>query len=222
MTISLDRDRLWSAIDEQRAAVAGLLESLTPAEWRQPSLCSRWTVREVAAHMTLQQLTPRDMLARAPIILRARGDLDRAIHDMAVARAAEADDARLVALIRASIGGRRTNPSVTPFETLTDLLVHGQDIAIPLGRDMPVPPEPAAVAATRMWTMRWPRPFPIKRTLRRFRLAATDADWSAGDGPAQCLVEGPMRDLLMLTCGRRAGLDGLSGPGLEPLRAAVG
>ncbi|WP_432843083.1 maleylpyruvate isomerase family mycothiol-dependent enzyme [Dactylosporangium sp. CA-092794] len=178
MTVTMDRQALWSAVDHQRAAVADLLASLEPAEWSAPSLCTRWTVREVAAHLTLQELRPRDMLARLPIMLRARGDLDRAIHDMAVARVAEAGDAELVARIRATVGSRRHNPGVTRLETLTDILVHAQDIAIPLGRELAMPPGPAAVAATRMWTMRWPRPFPIKRTLRHFRLTATDADWS--------------------------------------------
>lgn len=216
----MNRDEVWAAVDEQRAAVAGLLESLSPQEWRRPSLCARWTVREVAAHLTLQQLGPRDLLARMPILLRARGNLDRAIHDMAAARAGEADDARLVALIRASIGSRRRpNLGVTYLETLTDILVHGQDIAIPLGRDLPMPAGPAAAAATRMWTMRWPRPFPVKRTLRGFRLTAGDADWSAGNGPA---VTGPMSALLLLSCGRLAALPRLSGPGLPALSAALG
>ena len=39
---------------------------------------------------------------------------------------------------------------------LFDILVHGQDIAIPLGlhRDMPV--DAARAGASRVWTMGWP------------------------------------------------------------------
>ncbi|MGI5239665.1 maleylpyruvate isomerase family mycothiol-dependent enzyme [Dactylosporangium sp. CA-139066] len=207
----------WPVIDQQRTAVADLLETLTPDEWRRPSLCAQWTVREVAAHLTLQQLRPRDLLTALPVLLRARGDIDRLTHDLA----AGTSDAELLRRLRATIGSRRHNAGVTPMETLTDILVHGQDIAIPLGRDLAVPPGAAAAAATRNWTMRWPPPFPIKKTLRRYSLSATDTDWRAGDaaGPA---VEGPMSALLLLTCGRLVALDRLSGPGAEALRAALG
>ena len=32
------------------------------------------------------------------------------------------------------VGSRRHNVGVTPYETLIDIVVHGQDIAVPLGR----------------------------------------------------------------------------------------
>jgi uncharacterized protein (TIGR03083 family) len=205
-------------VDAQRAAAADLLDSLSPEEWRRPSLCDRWTVREVAAHLTLQQQGPAATFAQLPTMLRARGDLNRALHDMAVARARALDDAALAAAVRASIGGRRPNFGVTAYETLTDILVHTQDIAIPLGRAVAMPVEPAAAAATRMWTMHWPRPFPIKATLRHFTLAATDTTWTAGDGLP---VRGPMSALLLLTCGRLVALDQLAGEGLPALRARL-
>jgi uncharacterized protein (TIGR03083 family) len=214
----MDPDALWSAVDAQRAAAADLLDSLTPDEWGRPSLCAQWTVREVAAHLTQQQMGLGAMLAEAPIVLRARGNLNRAIHDMAAARARASDDARLTALIRASIGSRKTNLGVTRYETLTDILVHTQDIAVPLGRTVATPPVPAAAAATRMLTMRWPRPFPIKKTLESYSLSATDTVWHWGTGPS---VTGPMGALLLLVCGRLTALEDLSGEGLAALRAAL-
>jgi hypothetical protein len=54
------------------------------------------------------------------------------------------------------LGSRRHNIGVTPLETLIDILVHGQDIAIPLDRGLGMPPAIAAVAATRALSMRWP------------------------------------------------------------------
>ncbi|HTJ35323.1 MAG TPA: maleylpyruvate isomerase family mycothiol-dependent enzyme [Dactylosporangium sp.] len=218
-TTLLSPDRLWPVVAEQRTAIADLLATLTPDEWRGPTLCTQWTVREVVAHLTLQQMRLGELLDGLPTMLRAGRDLDRGIHDLAARRAARSTDAQLLELLRASIDSRRTNPSVTAMESLTDTMVHAQDIAIPLGRDLPMPPDAAAAAATRMWTMRWPRPFPIKRTLSGFGLRATDADWRAGEGPA---VEGPMSALLMLSTGRLIALDRLSGPGLHTLRSAVG
>ena len=45
----MERSAAWAAIDGQRHAVVHLLEDLSEQEWRQPSLCEGWTVRQVAA-----------------------------------------------------------------------------------------------------------------------------------------------------------------------------
>ena len=54
----MDRDQVWQVIDAQRMNLAALLEQLSADDWRQPSLCAGWTVRDVAAHLTLQQSVP--------------------------------------------------------------------------------------------------------------------------------------------------------------------
>jgi len=49
------------------------------------------------------------------------------------------------------IGSRRHNIGVSYKEKpLTDILVHGQDIAIPLGRSLDSDPEAAAFAGSRI------------------------------------------------------------------------
>ena len=98
---SLDPDGVWRAIDAQRSALADLLGGLSDDEWCQPSLCSGWTVRNVAAHLTLQQLGPGDVLR---MLGRWRGSMDRTIAHVARLRAAELTTARIVAEIRATIG----------------------------------------------------------------------------------------------------------------------
>jgi len=81
----LHRDQAWQVIDAQRLGLAGLLDDLSEDEWQQLSLCGGWTVRDVAAHLTLQQLGARAAIA---MMLRYRGDTDRAIRDCARQRAA--------------------------------------------------------------------------------------------------------------------------------------
>ncbi|MEU4688854.1 maleylpyruvate isomerase N-terminal domain-containing protein [Actinoplanes sp. NPDC023714] len=56
---------VWDEITALRLAIAGLLDDLTAEEWAKPSLCAGWTVRDVAAHLTLQQLGLRDLWAAA-------------------------------------------------------------------------------------------------------------------------------------------------------------
>ncbi|MCE3276326.1 MAG: maleylpyruvate isomerase family mycothiol-dependent enzyme, partial [Propionibacteriaceae bacterium] len=53
----MNDDELWAAIDAQRVRTVRLLQDLTPANWELDSLCDGWRVRDVAAHLTMQQMT---------------------------------------------------------------------------------------------------------------------------------------------------------------------
>jgi uncharacterized protein (TIGR03083 family) len=209
---TLSTDAVWAAVDVERTTLADLLDDLTTEEWSRPSLCEGWRVRDVAAHLALSH---GGWGRTALEMCRARGSFDRMVHDTAVRHAA-APTARLSAEIRAMVGSRRHAPAVTPLEPLLDVLVHGQDIAVPLGRSRPMPVEAATAAATRVWTMGWPlsTAFPARARLRGLRLVATDTEWSVGDGE---LVEGPVEALLLLLTGRTAWLGRLSGPGVGRL-----
>ncbi len=147
---------------------------------------------------------------------RARGSFDRMIRDAAL-RAAPLPPEECARRLRAMVGSRRTAPFVKPTEPLLDVLVHGQDITVPLGRERPVPPVPAAVAARRGWDMGFP--FHARRRLAGLRLVATDGDLVLGEGAP---VEGTTGDLLLLVTGRTATVDRLSGAGASRLAAARG
>ncbi|MFI0410204.1 maleylpyruvate isomerase family mycothiol-dependent enzyme [Actinomadura sp. 3N508] len=212
-SVVLDPDETWQVIDAQRRSLADLLDNLSDDQWRHPSLCAGWTVRDVAAHLTLQQMGPGAAIA---MLARWRGSLDRTIQHAACRRAAALTNEQLIARIRGTVGSRRHNVGVTYLETLTDILVHGQDIAVPLGLRHDVPSHAAAVAAGRLLTMRWPRPLPSTRKVAGFRLVATDTPWTAGRGPE---VQAPMLALLLVCAGRREAAPDLSGPGAEALAA---
>jgi uncharacterized protein (TIGR03083 family) len=211
----LDREQVWQVIDAQRTSLADLLEDLSDDEWRQPSLCVGWTVRDVAAHLTLQQIGPGGMIA---MTVRWRGSLDRTVQYIACRRAAARSTRQIIAEIRGMVGSQRHNLGVTYLETLIDILVHGQDIAIPLGRRRHMPAEAAATAASRVLSMRWPPPLPSARQVAGLRLSATDTSWRVGEGPE---VKGPMAALLLLCCGRLAALPQLSGDGAAELSARL-
>jgi uncharacterized protein (TIGR03083 family) len=204
----MDRDEVWQTIDEQRSSVADLLDELSPDEWETPSLCTDWRVREVAAHLTLAHA---GIFRAAGWILRARGNFNRMIRDSAVDQAKLPVD-RYSPLIRDMVGSRKKAPGISHLEPLIDILVHGQDIAIPLGRSRPMPTQAAATAASRVWDMGWP--FHAQRTFGGLELVATDHPWSAGQG---LRVEGPMAALLLLVTKRSAALAQLSGPGVAKI-----
>ncbi|WP_385911814.1 maleylpyruvate isomerase family mycothiol-dependent enzyme [Terrabacter sp. GCM10028922] len=219
---TIETDALWAGIDDQRARTAALLEGLTPEQWEHPSLCDGWTVRHVAAHLTGQQQRVRDALrfiSRHPRILRSRS-LNAFIHDAVVLQAQALSTEQIVAEIRNGIGSRRHNPGLTPLETLTDILVHSQDIAIPLDLDLPMRPSLSALAATRRWDTRntWLATVNHQLPLDPYQLRATDTDWSRGHGPD---ITGPIGAILLLLTGRTAALDHLAGQGADALRNTV-
>jgi len=213
--VVMNRDQIWQAIDAQRTSLTSLLEHLADDEWLQPSLCAGWTVRDVAAHLTLQQLGPGATLG---MMFKWQGSLDRTIQHVARLRAVTLTTRQIIAEIRGTIGSRRHTFGVTYLETLTDILVHSQDIALPLGRRLGIPPDAAAVAASRVLSMRWPPPLPSARKMAGIRLSATDTSWSAGDGPE---VRAPMAALLLVCCGRLAALPQLSGEAAPDLAARL-
>jgi len=189
----LDSDELWRIVDQQRGSLADLLEGLTPEEWETRTRCGDWRVREVAAHLTIAARFSRGQVVRE--MVRARGDWNRMIHDSAV-REAELPVTDIVANLRSIIGSRRLAPTTSPHEPLLDLLVHGQDIALALGRYRAMPPMAARDSAERVWTMRFPpRPWPLPKA----RLVATDVEWARGAGEE---VRGPIAALLLLLTGR--------------------
>jgi uncharacterized protein (TIGR03083 family) len=203
-------DGIWAAIDAERASLADLLDTLAPDEWSTPSLCGAWTVREVVAHLTLAHLPPQRVVVE---MARYRGNFNRMIRETALREAAARPPDELTQRLRNMVGSRRHVIGITPLEPLIDILVHGQDIAIPLGRSRPMPAPAAMAAADRVWSMGFP--FRARRRLGAVRLVATDADWTRGDGAE---ISGPIAALLVMLTGRDACNAELSGPGLQARR----
>jgi uncharacterized protein (TIGR03083 family) len=215
-------DAVWAGVDDQRARTARMLEGLAPEQWDHASLCDGWTVRHVAAHLTLQRQRPREALgfvARHPSMLSRSVSLNAFIRDSAVLQARLLSTTEIIERIRAGIGSRRHNPVVTPLETLTDILVHSQDIAVPLRVPLEMRPGPCALAATRRWDTRdtWLAGVNRRLPLEGCSLVATDVDWVRGSGAE---VRGPVGAVLLLLTGRPAALERLVGPGADRLRAA--
>jgi uncharacterized protein (TIGR03083 family) len=209
----MDRDAVWAAIDAERSSLADLLATLTPQEWDVRSLCPEWTVREVAAHITLSHVAPGRALVEG---LRYRGSFNTMVRETARRRARAESDAQLIARMRAMPGSRKHPIGTSYLDPLVDSLVHGQDIAVPLGRPREMPVDAAVTAADRVWSMGFP--FGARRKLRGLRFEATDAEWAQGDGT---VLRGPIAVLLLVLTGRRARLGELTGAGVAVLDGSV-
>ncbi|ANH37066.1 hypothetical protein I601_0614 [Nocardioides dokdonensis FR1436] len=208
----LDPEQRWVEIAAARIALAGLLADLTPEEWERPSLCSRWRVRDVAAHVAMTPAGEPGTWEIMTGLVRARGDLWAFGREVAVAWAGRPTD-EIVRTLRTRATSRSMPRVTNAANVLLDVLVHTQDIAVPLGRQLPVPSGAGLDALHRAWQMGWP--FHARRRLAGVSLVASDADVVLGSGP---LVEAPLGSLLLLTTAREtASVPHLTGPGLALL-----
>lgn len=198
----MDSVLVWQHIDQERSRLADLLESLPLASWDQPSLCHDWTVRDVGAHLTFAHARLHDVIWPA---IRSGFRYNAMISYAAVHSTLGHDD--IVATLRGFVGSRRRAPFVSELEPLLDVLVHSQDICLPLGIEHPLPVDAVVAAADRVLALRGP--MRLWAPPRGVRLVATDADWAYGDG---VVVEAPMQSLLLTLTGRQASTFGATRP----------
>lgn len=201
--MTLDSAAIWRHIDEQRADLADVLTSLSEAQWATPSWCAGWTVRDVAAHLTHSHLGVGMLLAAA---VRTGFRFDAMMNHLVLED--DRTPTELTAQLRAMVGSRRRPPTPTPLDPLMDVLVHGQDIAVPLGIDRPMPADAATAVANHLWRMRFP--LNPRGRLAGIRLVAEDADFAVGQGDP---LRAPIRDLVLVLAGRRSVADVSCGAG---------
>jgi uncharacterized protein (TIGR03083 family) len=191
----------------ERAELVGLLAGLDEEQWRTPSLCGGWTVRDVAAHLSLDTVTQARyarMFLRRPI--------PDAFNDHWVASQRDVPTDVLVAGLAESARSSWFT-RYAPRIALADHVVHQQDIRRPLGLPRTIDPERLRLLLGR------PDPFAFPfRFTRGLTFVATDLDWRHGSGPE---VTGPGESLALAMVGRPIVLDELSGPGVPTLRARM-
>jgi len=194
----------------ERADLAAFLATLAPDEWQAPSLCRKWTVKDVVAHVvSYEELSPWGLAKRF-----AKGRIVHA-NEVGVREFASLSPGELVDFLRAHLSPKGLTAAFGGMIGLVDGTVHHQDIRRALGHPRAVPAE------------RLERILPLVpgnprlgagRRIRGLRLAATDVAWQHGDGPE---VTGTGEALLMAMTGRRDSLAELSGPGQPALASRI-
>lgn len=205
----LSRATLWSAAHAERAALADDLAELDDAQWAQRSLCGRWTVEEVVAHLTAGASVgaPRWFAS----VLGARFDFD--LHnDRRLAEYRGAEPAETLRRFRQIVTSTTSAPGPAAA-WLGEVVVHGQDIRRPLG--LTRTPAVEAVTAVADFYARRGFTVPSRGIIKGLRLEATDGPFAVGAGP---LVRGTTVALTMAMAGRPAYCDDLTGPGVPAVR----
>jgi uncharacterized protein (TIGR03083 family) len=197
---------------EERRDFADLLAGLSPEQWERPSLCERWRVKDVVAHVLSYDELNRWQLAWRFV----KGGLwPSRINAIGVAEYATRSPEQLAELMRACIPPRGLASGFGGMIALVDGMIHQQDIRRPLGIPRVIPPERLRTVLNYALTA------PAVRGTRRaggVRLVATDLDWAYGSGPE---VNGPAEALLMAMAARPDALNQLTGPGKEVLAQRI-
>lgn len=188
----------------ERLAFVHLLESLSDDQWDAQSLCSAWTVENVAAHLAWAPVAGPVEMGLASV--RAGFSVNRVIADSAVRWTRRGRPAILEQLRDNAVSGAKPI-GVPPVAALADAVVHGLDVRVPLGLNRDVEPEAFRLIAD--WTLgsSWPMTIPVggsaRKRLRGTRLVASDADWAWGDGTE---VREPADSILLRLFGREPAL----------------
>jgi uncharacterized protein (TIGR03083 family) len=202
----------WDVIADERRALADQLEGLTDEQWATASLCGDWTVRDLAGHLVVvHKLSIPGFLLE---VVKARGSFDKANSRVAVREGAR-PTADLVADLRRFAEDRFTPPGFGSEAPLSDVLIHGCDIRVPLGLEPPRPPEAWRRSLDFLVSAKARRGF-VGKALPAVRLVATDIGWSHGSGDE---VRASAANLGMAISGRRARLHEVGGPGAPELVA---
>lgn len=196
----------------EHAALVADLRTLTPEQWRSPSLCGDWMVEEVVAHLGAASLLGPVRWFMSMVAARFDPDLhnQRRLEEFL-------GSTSTVTLDRFAATGTIRLPLRESPGGLGELIVHAEDIRKPLGLVHAPDPEGLAVVARFFAT----KDFAVnsRELVIGLRLVASDADFTAGHGP---VVEGPLLSLVMVMAGRPAFLPDVHGDGVPELRRRLG
>lgn len=197
---------------DDRAELADFLAGLTPEQWDAPTLCTRWSVRDVVAHIiSFDDLGPVAFVRR---FAAGRFDPDQ-VNQVGVDQYAGLTPGELLADLKDHLRPAGLTARFGGRIGLVDGLIHHQDIRRALNAPREVPVQRLATALP---FAKVAPPIRAFSRVRGLRLVATDIDWSSGTGP---VVEGPAEPLLMAMAGRADGLGELGGDGLATLAGRI-
>lgn len=170
--------------------LADLLASSPEQAWDTQSLCEKWQVRHVVAHMTMPaRMSPEQYGAE---MAAAGGDFSVLSETVAARDASRPADELLAELRSASLHAWQP-PGGGAIGALSHAVIHSLDITIPLGQS-PVAPQDALVAVLDALAGAEGAWFGVDLT--QTQLVATDVSWSWGSGTTIHADSGPLVALL--------------------------
>jgi uncharacterized protein (TIGR03083 family) len=208
-----ERERVFLAVADERRSIAALVDGLDTQQLATESLCAGWDVKTVAAHLISDFADGFwGFLASGA----RHGNINRGIDALARRRAC-APAAEIAETLRREADRRLSPPVTGPLCGLTDVLVHGADMRIPLGIRHRPDPERVARAIDFLTGPTQFGFFP-RRRLRGIALSDEDTGQTWGDGE---LIRGSGLAVMLAVCGRTVAFESLTGPGVPVLRSRL-
>ncbi|MDM7490348.1 maleylpyruvate isomerase family mycothiol-dependent enzyme [Rhodococcus sp. GXMU-t2271] len=167
---------LQSGVAPTYGGLADLLASVPAETWDAPSLCAKWQVRHVVAHVTMPaRLTPGQFGAE---MAAAGGDFT-VLSDTVAARDAVLPVSEHLAQLRSPLLHSWQPPGGGAAGALSHAVIHSLDVTVALDRPTVAPAE-AVVAVLDQLTAANGALFGVDLT--EVRLEADDTDWDWGSG----------------------------------------
>jgi uncharacterized protein (TIGR03083 family) len=202
----------WRMVLEERDDMLAFFRDLTPEQWVMPSLCPGWRIKDVAAHLLIDEPVQRGMALRMLPFLAKGGfsvdqvnsrwvDANRDRSPASIVESFRQDTVRGVGLMGLLLG---------PAVALRALVIHHQDMRRPLRLIRTIPPVRLVAVLDALLTWRGDVSIGSRSRAKDLRFSALDVTWSYGDGPE---VFGPGEAIVMALAGRRVALKELGGGG---------
>jgi len=206
---------VWQIIHHLRKDLVSFLETLSDEEWNTASLCEGWRVRDVVSHLILEY---HYTFSNSWLdFIRCGGNTNAFIMQTAI-RLGEKPASELLDQFSRMTHERQKPRSVSSLNVLVDLLVHEQDIRIPLGK-----PKDMDMDSLKLIFSHWePGKYNfgekitgLDERLKGLQFVITDLSVIKGDGAE---VNGNAHDILLAATGRSVAVSQLSGVGADILK----
>jgi uncharacterized protein (TIGR03083 family) len=197
-------DTIQDMIAAQRGELAGVLAGLPASGWDQQTLCAGWRVREAVAHVTMPfRYSGRRFVLE---LAKSRGRFNEMADRLARRDAARMSPAELADAVTSNVSHPWRPPGGGFEGALAHDVIHGLDITVPLGIDLPIPAQRLRRVLPASTAGRSVKFFGVDLTGIEFR--ASDLDWTLGSGTP---LTGTAADLLLAVCGRKLPAGRLAG-----------
>jgi len=201
---------LTPMVQAERKSLSGFLDTLTPEQWTMPTACTKWSVRDLVAHLTAAgNITAPHFFGG---FIKTGFSFDKFVEGD-LAQFNGGSDADVKARFDTIIMSTRKPPGPA-YVALGEVMVHGEDIRRAVGARGEHPSEHLTTLAE--YYKKTGAPLRAKKRLEGLKLQATDVDWSSGEGPE---VRGPCMSLILGMVGRADALADCEGDGVSTLKS---
>ncbi len=197
----------WERAGKLRRDLADMVEGLSAEQLQSPTLCEQWNVQGVTCHVTsfVTHSFPKFMFT----VAKNRGDFEKASQAMA-----NNELARPFSDVLADLRAKATKSSALPMFpeelTMTDTMIHTQDIRRPLGLDGGFDDKSMRSALDFLTEHKMATTLVDRKPLEGIKLSPSDLDWSWGDGAE---ITGKAESIMMAMANRPSAMADISGPG---------